>query len=127
MSSTPMVAALVASPYPHRGFVARRAGHGTQPAYCRRIPVAAGWRGVRRGVAVALLRSQLSPQPAYSACRTANLVAFRGLWLFFTRQYSLRGGGTILWQHTEGAFLPPQLHGQHHRNEVADAAIPDLD
>ena len=45
MSSTPMVAALVASPYPHRGFEARRAGHGTQPAYCRRIPVAAGWRG----------------------------------------------------------------------------------
>ena len=45
----------------------------------------------------------------------------------FFSPYSLRGGGTILWQHTEGAVLPPQLHGQHHRNEVADAAIPDLD
>lgn len=38
------------------------------------------------------------PLPASPASATANLVAFRGLWLFFSRQYSLRGGGTILWE-----------------------------
>ena len=77
----------------------------------------------------ALVAARSWPQPTrtFATSTTANLVAFRGLWLFFARQYSLRGGGTILWQHTEGAVLPPQLHGQHHRNEVADAAIPDLD
>ena len=43
------------------------------------------------------LAATLAPRRRRAAA-TANLVAFRGLWLFFTRQYSLRGGGTILWE-----------------------------
>ena len=76
----------------------------------------------------ALVAARSWPQPTrtFATSTTANLVAFRGLWLFLPDNTRYEEAGPFCGS-TEGAVLPPQLHGQHHRNEVADAAIPDLD
>ena len=94
MSSTAMVAALVASLC------------GAAPRYriCAALTAApaavvtpAPPQSNERPVAEETSVESVATRDTQSST-TANLVAFRGLWLFFTRQYSLRGGGTILWE-----------------------------